>query len=235
MSHELRTPLNVIIGYSDLLIDQTFGELAPDQRETVRRIAAQGRELLELVNTTLDMSRLEAGRVPLAVQEVDLVDLLGDIEREAQLVQRTAAVEMRWEVAGAVPRFFTDPVKLKVVIKNLVLNAIKFTDEGSVAVRAGARDQRRRDRRLRQWHRHRAGDDSASVRRLPAGRPRRQAPRRGRARAPHRAARARHPRRHHRSGERRAARLDIPRLGAVAGGGAGGTRRCARSARCRRR
>src|SRR5262249_30025550 len=110
-------------------------------RETVLRIAEQGRELLELVNTTLDMSRLEAGRVPLAVEEVDVADLLGDIERETEVVRRLPAGEVRREVADALPRLRTDAVKLKVVIKNLVLNAIKFTDEGSVAVRAGARDR----------------------------------------------------------------------------------------------
>ena len=141
MSHELRTPLNVIIGYSDLLVDETFGALGGEQRETVGRIAAQGRELLELVNTTLDMSRLESGRVPVAVQEVDMVVLLADIEREAELVRQTSDVEVHWEVAEEVTRLYTDPVKLKVIIKNLVLNAIKFTDRGSVAVRAGARDR----------------------------------------------------------------------------------------------
>ncbi len=140
MSHELRTPLNVIIGYSDLLVDQMFGELTPEQQETVRRIGEQGRELLELVNTTLDMSRLESGRIPLSLQEVDLVNLCAEIELEAQLVRRNAALEVAWQVGPDVPQLWTDAVKLKVVIKNLLLNAIKFTDEGGVLVRAAARD-----------------------------------------------------------------------------------------------
>jgi signal transduction histidine kinase len=136
MSHELRTPLNVIIGYSDLLVDQVFGELGAEPRETVRRIGEQGRELLELVNTTLDMSRLESGRIALAVEEVELVDLLAEIELEAQLVRRNAALAVTWRVAPDVPPLWTDPMKLKVVIKNLLLNALKFTDEGGVVVRA---------------------------------------------------------------------------------------------------
>ena len=140
MSHELRTPLNVIIGYSDLLADHIFGELAADQQETVCRIGEQGRELLELVNTTLDMSRLESGRVPLALEEVDLVNLLAEIELEVQLVRRNAALAVRWQVAPHLPPLRTDAMKLKVVIKNLLLNAIKFTDEGSVVVHAAARD-----------------------------------------------------------------------------------------------
>jgi signal transduction histidine kinase len=140
MSHELRTPLNVIIGYSDLLVDQVFGELAPEQRETVRRIGEQGRELLDLVNTTLEMSRIDSGRVPLALREVDLVDLLAEIDLEAQLVRRNAALDLRWHVTPPVPRLWTDPVKLKVIIKNLLLNALKFTDEGGVLVHAESRD-----------------------------------------------------------------------------------------------
>jgi PAS domain S-box-containing protein len=140
MSHELRTPLNVIIGYSDLLVDQMFGELEPEQRDTVRRIGEQGRELLELVNTTLDMSRLESGSVPLAMCEVDLVSLLAEIELESQLVRRNAALAVTWQVPPQVPPLWTDPVKLKIVVKNLLLNALKFTDEGGVVVQAGMRD-----------------------------------------------------------------------------------------------
>jgi len=139
MSHELRTPLNVIIGYSDLLTDQMFGELAPDQADTVRRIGEQGRELLELVNTTLDMSRLESGRVPLALQDVDLVALMSEIELEAQLVRRNPALCVAWQMAPDLPLLSTDPMKVKVIVKNLLLNALKFTDSGSVRVRAERR------------------------------------------------------------------------------------------------
>jgi PAS domain S-box-containing protein len=140
MSHELRTPLNVIIGYSDLLADQVFGELQAEQADTVRRIGEQGRELLELVNTTLDMSRLESGRIPLAEQEVDLVALLSEIELEVHMVRRHAGLRLVWKVAADLPRLTTDPIKLKVVIKNLLLNAIKFTDEGAVTLAAAADD-----------------------------------------------------------------------------------------------
>jgi PAS domain S-box-containing protein len=139
MSHELRTPLNVIIGYSDLLVDQMFGELQAEQSETVRRIGEKGRELLELVNTTLDMSRLDAGRAPLTVQEVDLVDVLAEIELEAQLVRRNPALDVRWQVAPTL-QLWTDPMKLKVIIKNLLINALKFTDQGGVVVNAAVRD-----------------------------------------------------------------------------------------------
>jgi PAS domain S-box-containing protein len=140
MSHELRTPLNVIIGYSDLLVDQTFGELDPEQRETVRRIGEQGRELLQLVNITLDMSRVESGRVPLRVEEVDLLDLLAEIELETQIVRHDARLSVTWHVAPDVRTLSTDAAKLKVIIKNLLLNAIKFTDEGGVDIQVTTRD-----------------------------------------------------------------------------------------------
>jgi len=140
MSHELRTPLNVIIGYSDLLVDQMFGELSAEQHDTVRRIAEQSRELLDLVTTTLDMSRLESGRVPLALHEVDLLGMFAEIELEAQLVRRNPAVAVTWHVAPGTPTLWTDPVKLKLIVKNLLLNALKFTDEGAVMITAGPRD-----------------------------------------------------------------------------------------------
>jgi len=140
MSHELRTPLNVIIGYSDLLVDQMFGELSEEQHDTVRRIAEQSRELLELVTTTLDMSRLEAGRAPLALHEVDLVGLLAEVELEAQLARRNPAVQVAWHVAPGTAALWTDPVKLKLIVKNLVMNALKFTDQGGVMITAAPRD-----------------------------------------------------------------------------------------------
>jgi signal transduction histidine kinase len=78
--------------------------------------------------------------VALALQEVDLVELLAEIELEAQLVRRNPALAVTWQVAPQVPPLWTDPVKLKIVVKNLLLNALKFTDEGGVVVQAGARD-----------------------------------------------------------------------------------------------
>ena len=71
MSHELRTPLNLIIGYGDLLLDDTFGALTPAQADTLRRMARSSRELLDLVEATLDLSRLEARRMPLELREID--------------------------------------------------------------------------------------------------------------------------------------------------------------------
>lgn len=134
MSHELRTPLNIILGYTDLLLEQAFGALAPEQTEALQRIEKGARELLELINVTLDLSRLEAGRMTLDVRETYVPDLVHQVELETRPLQHKPRFNFVLHVAPALPPLHTDPVKLKLVLKNLVVNALKFTDEGSVLV-----------------------------------------------------------------------------------------------------
>ena len=134
MSHELRTPLNVILGYTDLLLEETFGSLSDEQAHPLRRIYGSGRELLDLITAVLDMSRLEAGRLPMEVQAVELPALLEEIKAETQGVQEQSALDFVWKVEGKLPLLHTDPGKLKVVLKNLIGNAVKFTKEGRITV-----------------------------------------------------------------------------------------------------
>jgi signal transduction histidine kinase len=134
MSHELRTPLNIIVGYNELLIDGEFGELNPDQTETLHRVGKSARELLDLINATLDMSRLESGRLPVNLQDVWLPDLLREIDSETQGLRENTTVRFVWEVPAQLPYLCTDPFKLKMVLKNLIANAVKFTHEGSVTI-----------------------------------------------------------------------------------------------------
>jgi signal transduction histidine kinase len=132
MSHELRTPLNVITGYTDLLADGVFGALSAEQHDTVRRIRQSGCALLELVNMTLDLSRLENGREPLRCEAVDLADLVGELRLETAPLA-ASGVSLSWSVApGTVVE--TDRAKLKTIAKNLVGNALKFTSRGRVEV-----------------------------------------------------------------------------------------------------
>ena len=98
MSHELRTPLNVIMGYSDLLIEGTFGALSPDQLDALRRVTRSGRQLLELINTTLDLGRLDAGRLELQIREVRLADLVREIDAETQDVRQKPGVRFEWQL-----------------------------------------------------------------------------------------------------------------------------------------
>ncbi len=140
MSHELRTPLNVIIGYNALLLDEVFGTLTPEQAASLDRVGTSARELLELISATLDISRLETGRAALTLQDIDLADLLREIEAETRALREKPGVELVWRIAADLPRLHSDAVKVKVLLKNLIANAVKFTDRGSVTVSARPRD-----------------------------------------------------------------------------------------------
>jgi signal transduction histidine kinase len=134
MSHELRTPLNIIMGYGDLLREGEFGALNPQQLDTLNRVDHSAKNLLELINATLDVSRLEGGRAPLQLQDVVMRDLMAEIMAETAELCRNSDLTVTWKVAPELPLLRTDPVKLKVVIKNLVANAVKFTLRGSVTI-----------------------------------------------------------------------------------------------------
>ena len=138
MSHELRTPLNTIVGYTDLLIDGEYGSLSADQIGTLRIIARHQLELGELINATLDLSRLETGKVALELSDVDLTDLLQLLETEARSWWANPDVQFNWNIAPELPRLHTDGAKLKTVLRNLVGNAAKFTERGSITVEACA-------------------------------------------------------------------------------------------------
>jgi PAS domain S-box-containing protein len=135
MSHELRTPLNIIMGYNDLLLEEIFGSLTPEQGECLQNMKRSSCELLDLITATLDLSRLETGRLPLDVAVIHLPDLLHEIEvetREAR--EEKPQVAFSWRIAPGLAPLQTDGMKLKIVLKNLISNALKFTNHGSVTV-----------------------------------------------------------------------------------------------------
>jgi len=138
MSHELRNPLNVIIGYSDLLSEGSYGSLSADQIVIAQRTSERARELLDLVNATLDLSRLEAQRVPLVTRDVELATLVDELAGDMRALPQKPGLQLVFNVAPDVPPLRTDPMKLKMVLKNLVGNAIKFTERGSVTLAARA-------------------------------------------------------------------------------------------------
>ncbi|MBI1815501.1 MAG: PAS domain S-box protein [Deltaproteobacteria bacterium] len=136
ISHELRTPLNLIMGYNDLLLEGAFGQHVAEEVDVLRRIHRSARELLELINTTLDLSRLESGRLTVETTPVAVTRLMDEIETETQEFRDKPGLQFTWQIAPRLPRLQTDPLKLKVVLKNLIANAVKFTDEGSITVSA---------------------------------------------------------------------------------------------------
>ena len=131
MSHELRTPLNVISGYLDMLEDPH----GPDPALAFTRIRTANRELLELIEATLDLNRLDAGEDRFTIEECRLDHLWHDLAAELGTLPQAAEVELSWQVA---PRTLlrTDRRKLKTIVKNLVGNALKFSPGGRVAVAA---------------------------------------------------------------------------------------------------
>jgi signal transduction histidine kinase len=139
MSHELRTPLNVIIGFTDLLLEDEFGRLSEEQADVLRRVDRSAHELLDLINATLDLSRLEAGQLPIDVGDVSISTLLQDLRRETTPL-RAGKPDLRldWLIAPDLPTIRSDALKVRVVLKNLLINALKFTERGRIVVRARA-------------------------------------------------------------------------------------------------
>jgi signal transduction histidine kinase len=130
MSHELRTPLNAIIGFSEVLVEQMFGDLNAKQMEYLQDIHSSGQHLLTLINDVLDLSKIEAGRMELELGEVDLAELL---EHTLALVRERAArngLHLVLDLPADLPTWVADARKVKQVLLNLLSNAVKFTPAG---------------------------------------------------------------------------------------------------------
>ena len=137
MSHELRTPLNAVIGFSELLLDTTAGVLTGEQKDYVADILSSGRHLLELINEILDLSKIEAGKMKLSVEEFEI----GPVIEEAMALLRVEAgrkhIELVSEVGEASIEARADRGKVRQVLNNLLSNAVKFTPPGGrVTLRA---------------------------------------------------------------------------------------------------
>jgi len=136
MSHELRTPLNSILGFSQLLLEGDGGVLTRDQRQDVDIITQNGQHLLALINDLLDISKLEAGKAQLHRGEVEVEPLISECVESVRSLAKTKKLELSAAVSPEVGRVFADGPKLKQVLLNLLGNAIKFTESGSVRVTA---------------------------------------------------------------------------------------------------
>jgi signal transduction histidine kinase len=140
MSHELRTPLNVIIGYTEMLREGAAGAVNSQQLDLIQRLDARGRELLDLIEDTLLVGRLEAGRIALDLASVALPELVAALQASTAGLPRPPGVAVEWEAAASWEApIVTDQKKLALVVRNLVSNALKFTNEGKVLVRLSVR------------------------------------------------------------------------------------------------
>lgn len=140
VSHELRTPLHVILGYSELLLSGALGTLSGEQQESLHRMHTSASALSDLIGNILDVRRIRDGHLPIRVTATHIAELAAELERELDPYPRPRGLELQWEVEPGLPVVFTDPGKLRVVWKNLVTNAIKFTEAGVVRVGVHAND-----------------------------------------------------------------------------------------------
>jgi GAF domain-containing protein len=141
MSHELRTPLNAIIGFSEVLGERMFGDINEKQEEYVQDILASGRHLLSLINDILDLSKIEAGRMELEVEEFDLPQAIGNALTLVRERAGRRGIELNETIDERLGTIRGDERKVKQVLLNLLSNALKFTPEGGrIDVRAAVAD-----------------------------------------------------------------------------------------------
>ena len=138
MSHELRTPLNAILGYTELILDNIYGETPDKMRGVLDRVQSNGKHLLGLINDVLDLSKIEAGQLTLSLAEFQIKDVVHGVFSVVESLATNKQLALRVEVPPNLPLARGDERRLTQVLLNLVGNAIKFTDQGEVAIKAAA-------------------------------------------------------------------------------------------------
>ena len=134
MSHELRTPINALIGYASLMLDRIYGDLTPRQEEGLNRIQGAAQHLLALINDILDLAKIEAGRMPLHLDDVTLGDIIKEISQQIEPLVKKRSLTFMVEMPAKDVMLHTDRTKVKQILLNLLSNAVKFTHHGGIWV-----------------------------------------------------------------------------------------------------
>ncbi|MBO1223397.1 MAG: response regulator [Candidatus Scalindua sediminis] len=143
MSHELRTPLNSILLLSKLLADNNDGNLTEDDVESANAIHSSGTDLLELISDVLDLSKVEAGKIELHIEDMVLRDLCDTMKRSFQPLATEKGLGLNMDITDGLPAHVrTDRQRIEQIVKNFISNAFKFTKEGSVTLRISRPDGR---------------------------------------------------------------------------------------------
>ena len=136
MSHEFRTPLNAILGYTHMLLHGVTGPVSDTQRKSLSRIDSNSRHLLALINDILDITRIEAGRMPLNLTTFKIPELVDEVMSELEAIIKRSNLTVRSTMPRALPALKSDRQKVKQIVLNLLSNALKFTPAGSVTIAA---------------------------------------------------------------------------------------------------
>ena len=136
MSHELRTPLNAIIGYSELLAEDAEEDGLDDMLEDLTKIQNSGRHLLSLINNVLDISKIEAGKLDLFIEEFEVSDVLLLLKNLGQPLAEKQKNKLIFEGSGELGVMHSDQTRLRQCLVNLLSNACKFTENGTVTVKS---------------------------------------------------------------------------------------------------
>jgi signal transduction histidine kinase/DNA-binding response OmpR family regulator len=138
VSHELRTPLSAIIGFSQILLDGIDGPINDDQQQDIEQVNKSGQSLLALINQILDLSKIEAGKMELSIERVELPALVTSVLESISPLAQEKGLRIDTRFAPGLPAVEVDPARLKQILINLLSNAVKFTDRGHIEVIAQA-------------------------------------------------------------------------------------------------
>ena len=141
MSHEFRTPLNAILGYTHMLLHGVTGPISSAQRKSLTRIDSNSRHLLALINDILDITRIEAGRMPLNLSTFRIPSLIDEVMSELEPIVRRSNLDVSTRITGKLPPIKSDRQKVKQIVLNLLSNALKFTNAGSVTIEAAVAER----------------------------------------------------------------------------------------------
>lgn len=136
MSHEMRTPLQAVLGYAEFLLIAPPAALTGEQREDIGYIHRAGKRLISLVDQALELSRMDAGRVVLASEPVDLADVVETVRQDVAPQAAAKAIKVEIALAPSLPAVLGDAERVRQILLNLVGNAVKFTDQGRVCISA---------------------------------------------------------------------------------------------------
>lgn len=134
VSHELKTQLNAILGYTQLLMDGTYGPLPEDQRKPLEGILRNANDQSKLVSNLLDLTQIESKKMVVDVEEIDLTKLVQEVCLTMQPLFEKKSLSILWNMEATLPMIESDPYKIRQIVVNLLSNALKFTQKGGVTL-----------------------------------------------------------------------------------------------------